>query len=93
MDSHSFVIDGSLIVGDLEQLINITLPEGDYDTIAGFMMDQLGHIPQSDEKAVVVYENVIFTIQSMDDKRIEQILVEIQPLAADEADTVADNEE
>ncbi len=92
VDSHSFVIDGSLIVGDLEELINITLPEGDYDTIAGFMMDQLGHIPQSDEIAVVVYENVTFTIQSMDDKRIEQILVEIQPIETDETEAVDDNE-
>lgn len=92
VDSHSFVIDGSLIVGDLEELIDHPLPEGDYDTVAGFMMDQLGHIPQSDEKAVVIYENVTFTIQSMDDKRIEQILVEIHPLATDESQENEDND-
>ena len=43
------------------------------------MMDQLGHIPHSDENAMVTYENVTLTIQSMDDKRIEQILVHIDP--------------
>lgn len=92
VDSHSFVIDGSLIVGDLEELIDLPLPEGDYDTVAGFMMDQLGHIPHTDEKAVVTYKNITFTIQSMDEKRIEQILVEIQPLSVDEAETVDEND-
>ena len=93
VDSNSFVIDGSLIVGDLEELIDLTLPEGDYDTVAGFMMDQLGHIPHSNEKAVVEYENITFTIQSMDDKRIEQILVEIQPLETDHTQSDDNNEE
>ena len=81
VDSNNFVIDGALNVGELEELIGLTLPEGDYDTVAGFVMDQLGHIPQADENAVVEYENVTLTISSMDDKRIEQILVNIQPLA------------
>ncbi len=85
VDNNSFVIDGSLIIGDLEELIDLTLPEGDYDTVAGFMMDQLGHIPQSDEKATVTYRNITLTIQTMDDKRIEQILVHIDPISEDEA--------
>lgn len=91
VDNNSFVIDGSLNVGDLEELIGLTLPEGDYDTVAGFVMDQLGHIPQADENAVVEYENVTLTIQSMDDKRIETILVNIQPLT--EADEGSDTTE
>lgn len=93
VDSNSFVIDGSLIIGDLEELIDIPLPEGDYDTVAGFMMDQLGHIPQSDEKAVVTYQHITLTIQSMDDKRIEQILVHIDPQAIDETNTGFSDEE
>lgn len=93
VDSNIFVIDGSLIIGDLEELIDIPLPEGDYDTVAGFMMDQLGHIPQSDEKAVVTYQHITLTIQSMDDKRIEQILVHIDPQAIDETNTGFSDEE
>lgn len=87
VDSNNFVIDGSLNVGDLEELIGLSLPEGDYDTVAGFVMDQLGHIPQSDENAKVEYDNVTLTIQSMDDKRIETILVNIQPLANEDEES------
>ncbi len=93
VDSNSFVIDGSLIIGDLEELIGISLPEGDYDTVAGFMMDQLGHIPHSDENAVVSYQHITLTIQSMDDKRIEQILIHIDPTSDDDTDTIVSGEE
>lgn len=84
VDTHSFEVDGSMNVSDLSELIDVELPEGDYDTVAGFLMDQLGHIPEQDEEASVVYKNVTFTIQEMDDRRIEQVLVHIDPIEDDE---------
>ena len=47
--------------------------------VAGFVMDQLGYIPAQDEHAVVRYGNIDFTVQEMDDRRIEQVLVRINP--------------
>lgn len=85
LDDHSFVVDGSMSVSDLDELLEIELPEGDYDTVAGFLMDQLGHIPAEDEQARVQWENVTFTIQKMDDRRIEQVLVHKEPPAEPEA--------
>ncbi len=75
LDEDSFEIDGALSIGELEELLDIELPEGDYDTVAGFLLDQLGHIPEEDEETVITYENLNFTIQEMDDRRIEQVLV------------------
>ncbi len=80
LDDNSFEIDGSLNIGDLNELLDVELPEGDYDTVAGFIMDQLGHIPEEDEQAMVTFENITFTIQRMDDRRIEQVLVHREPL-------------
>ena len=79
LDDDRFVVDGSLAIGDLEELLDIELPQGDYDTVAGFLMDQLGHIPEQDEHATVRYENVTFTIEQMDDRRIERVLIQIDP--------------
>lgn len=42
-------------------------------------MDQLGHIPEPGEQAAVRYENAVFTIRRMDDRRIEQVLVQVEP--------------
>ncbi len=80
LDDNSFIIDGALNMSDLSELLDTELPEGDYDTIAGFILDQLGHIPEEDEQAAVVFENITFTIRQMDDRRIEQVLVHREPI-------------
>ena len=86
LDEHSFVVDGSLNIGELEELVDTTLPEGDYDTLAGFLMDQLGHIPDEEEQAVIEYDNLTFTVRRMDDRRIEQVHIHVEPKSDDEDD-------
>lgn len=84
LDEDSFEVDGTLSIGELSELLDIEFPEGDYDTVAGFLLDQLGQIPEEDEKTVVKYENVIFTIQEMDDRRIERVLILRTPITVSE---------
>ena len=80
LDEDSFRIDGALSVGELEELLDTELPEGDYDTIAGFLLDQLGHIPADGEEATVQYEDITFTVKGMDDLRIDHVLVKRFPV-------------
>ena len=84
LDEDSFEVDGTLSIGELSELLDIEFPEGDYDTVAGFLLDQLGQIPEEDEKTVVKYENVTFTIQEMDDRRIERVLILRTPITVNE---------
>ncbi|MBQ4332952.1 MAG: HlyC/CorC family transporter [Clostridia bacterium] len=84
LDEDSFEVDGSLNIDELSELLDVELPEGDYDTVAGFILDQLGHIPEEDEETVLEYENLTFTVQQMDDRRIEQLLVRRHPTGEDE---------
>ena len=86
LDEDSFEVDGTLSIGELSELLEMEFPEGDYDTVAGFLLDQLGQIPEEDEKTVIQYENVNFTIQEMDDRRIEQVLVYRTPITISEAE-------
>lgn len=71
----SFEVDGNLSVGELEELLDTELPEGDYDTVAGFLLDQLGHIPEEGETAEVTYEGLSFVVTEMDDLRIENVVI------------------
>lgn len=75
LDDNSFEVDGSLNISDLNEVLDTELPEGDYDTVAGFVIDQLGHIPSENEQACIEYKNITFTILQMDDRRIEQVLI------------------
>ena len=82
VDEHCFEVDGAMNISDLSERIEIELPQGDYDTVAGFMMDRLGHIPEENERAEIQYENAQFIVQRMDDRRIELVLVRITPETA-----------
>lgn len=75
LDEDSFEVDGNLSIDELGELLDRDFPEGDYDTVAGFLLDLLGHIPEEDEETVIEYEDLVFTVQEMDDRRIEQVLV------------------
>ena len=85
LDEDSFEIDGALSISELEELLDVELPEGDYDTIAGFLLDQLGHIPADGEEATVQYEDITFTVNGMDDLRIDNVLVKRFPIENSEA--------
>ncbi len=80
LDEDSFEVDGTLSIGELGELLDREFPEGDYDTVAGFLLDLLGHIPEEEEETVVEYENLTFTIQEMDERRIEQVLICRNPI-------------
>ena len=86
LDDDSFEVDGNLSMSELEELLDTELPEGDYDTVAGFLLDQLGHIPQEGEEAAVAFENLTFTVQGMDDLRIDSVVVKRIPIEETESE-------
>lgn len=70
-----FVMDGGVNLRDLETQMQWDLPrEGGVETLAGFMLFRLGHIPQPGES--VTYEGRRLTVVEMDGRRIARILVE-----------------
>ena len=75
-------------IEEIDELIGKELPEGDYETLAGYIMDELQCIPKDGEMNEVVFENVKFTVLSVEDRRIEKIKVEITPVVEqdDESD-------
>jgi len=72
---------GALPIRDLTEVLGVALPEGtSYDTVAGFILHRLGHIPQSGEE--VVYEGYRLVVQEMEAQRIRQVV--IAPLSREE---------
>jgi putative hemolysin len=73
-------IDGGLILQEFASLTGVRLPEGGYETVAGFMIDRLGRMPRTGDR--VEAEGRMFTVLSMDRLRIGRIRVS-QPPAGD----------
>jgi putative hemolysin len=69
------LMDGGVNLRDLETQMHWSLPrDGGVETLAGFVMAQLGHIPEPGES--VVYEDRRLTVVEMDARRIAKIRVE-----------------
>ncbi len=81
-------IDGTSDIGDVEELLDIEFPEGEYDTVAGYVMSVLGRIPEADEHPTVECEGFSFTVAEMNDRRIVRIMAERLPLSEDESEKV-----
>lgn len=79
LEENTFEVDGSTALEELGDRLGKQLPEGDYETVAGFLMQQLGRIPEPGEHPQVQFENVLFTVQEMDDRRIETVHIELLP--------------
>ena len=72
----SFIVDGSITIYDLEEETDIEFPEDrDYDTLGGFILDILTDIPQTGEQ--VKFNNMIFTVQTVENNRIGKIKIQI----------------
>lgn len=86
IDENTFTVDGTIDIEEIDELIGKELPEGDYETLAGFIMDELQCIPKNGEMNEVVFENVKFTVLQVEDRRIEKIKVEITPIIEENAE-------
>lgn len=68
------IIPGSLRIDECSARLGLDLPDGPYETIAGFVMDRLGRIPV--RRDVVMHEGWTLRVRSMKRRRILQVLVE-----------------
>ncbi len=81
INETTFNVDGTTSVDEIEELTGVTLPEGDYDTLAGFLISKLGYLPDEGTELPIEidFENLHFTILTLEDRRIDDIKVEILP--------------
>lgn len=70
LDDNTFLINGSISINDLEKLLGINIPEGDYDTLSGYLLEKLGRVPNDNENPVIETKNITYKIEEYEDKRI-----------------------
>ena len=82
INETTFTVDGTTDLDEVDELVGIELPEGDYDTLGGFVISLLGYLPGEvgEEPIVAEYENLRFTVLSIEERRIDKIKVEILPV-------------
>jgi putative hemolysin len=79
----SWLLDGRLPLDDFRDLFDLpVVPEGDFHTLAGFVVAQLGHIPRTAE--ALDHGGLHFEVVDMDGNRVDRILV--QPIRREHGD-------
>ena len=73
---NKFTVDGTTPIDEIEDLVGVELPETEYDTIAGLMMERLGRIPNPGEHPSVSIPPLTLTVGAVEDRRIARILIE-----------------
>ncbi len=70
IDPNTYLLSGSMTINDVNKLLDAKIPEGDYDTISGYLQDKLGRIPEEEELPTIDTEAVTYKIEKYEDKRI-----------------------
>jgi CBS domain containing-hemolysin-like protein len=81
VDGSRWLVDGRASVDDVRERLGIEIPDGDYVTLAGFVLDCLGHIPEDGESFRV--NGWDLRIQEMDKRRIVKVVIR-RPVEAGE---------
>jgi len=71
INEYTFQIDGGMRIEEANEEMELELPEGDYETVAGFVLDLLGHIPRENEQ--LRYKSLKLVVTEMRGPRIEKI--------------------
>ncbi len=75
IDENTYLLNGSLSLYYIKKLLNVEIPEGDYDTLSGYLLEKLGRIPEDDEKVVIEDGDLTYKIEEYEDKRIKYVKV------------------
>ena len=67
----AFLMDAGLAISDINEELGLGIPEGDYQTLAGFILDRIGRIP--DVGDAMEFGDLRFTIRTMERVRIEEV--------------------
>ena len=82
LDEHTYRVDAGVRILDINDELELGLPEGDYQTVAGFILDRLGRIPE--EGDTIEYRELRLTIKVMDGVRIDRVELRQVPIVQDE---------
>ena len=67
----AFRMDAGLAISDINEELGLGIPEGDYQTLAGFILDRLGSIPEVGD--VMEFGDLRITIKAMERVRIDEV--------------------
>ena len=87
VSEDEYVLDGGILIEDLNDELGLKLETENYDTLSGYLIEQLGHIPAKEDRDVIESDNLVFTVEEVKDNRITKVRLKILPVPEDEEES------
>lgn len=78
LDEKTYLFSADYSLEDFARLTKVELPDSSYHTIGGWLVEEFERVPQQGEQ--LYYENLMLTIDEVDNRRIRKVRVEIREL-------------
>ena len=75
-----YKIDGGVLIDDLNDELGLKLETENYDTLSGYLIEKLGHIPAKEDRDIIETDGLIFKIEEVKDNRITQVRLRMKDL-------------
>ena len=75
IDENTYILSGAVTSYELKKIFGIELPDGDYETLSGYLLDRLGRIPEEDEHPVIEDEKLTYKVEEIEDRRIKYVKI------------------
>lgn len=83
LSDREYLVLGSANLEDVSDELNLHLESDDYDTIGGYCLEKLDHLPERNE-IIITDDDVLLRIESVDKNRIEKVYIKLpEPSAED----------
>ncbi|MDO8636834.1 MAG: hemolysin family protein [Dehalococcoidia bacterium] len=73
IDANTFEVDGGMTIDAANEELGLTLPKGNYETLAGFILNHLGHIPHVGEQ--IKQDKLKIVITHMKGLKIDKVRI------------------
>ena len=90
IDEQTVRVDGGMGVHEAREELELAIPEGDYETVAGYVLSVLGHIPKEGE--TVPGDGFRITVAKVKGRKIEQVVVTRLPADPDASNEGSDSD-
>ncbi len=73
IDENTFYVDGGMQIDEINDELGIDIPQGEYETVAGFILDTIGNIPSAGE--YFWYKDLRVNVDEMRGVKIERVII------------------
>ncbi|MDD6157275.1 MAG: hemolysin family protein [Lachnospiraceae bacterium] len=76
LSAREFMVLGSANLDDVSDFLNVDFTSENYDTISGFCLDHLDHLPEKNE-IIITEDDILLRIDKVDKNRIERVYIKL----------------